>query len=110
MDFNEYQAKAKETAVYPRVQHMPFAYPTVGLSGEVGEVSEKIKKLWRDKGSVVTDEFLEDIKKELGDVLWYLSALSSDLGLSLNDVAETNIAKLKRRVENGTVNGNGDNR
>jgi len=108
MDFKTYQKKANKTAIYPK--ELKLIYPTLGLTGEAGEVSEKIKKLFRDNDGVLTDEIVENIKKELGDVLWYISALSTDLGISLDDVAETNIRKLKRREENNTINGDGDNR
>jgi len=104
MDFNQYQELANSTAIYPK--EAKIYYPCLGLAGEVGEVCEKVKKHIRD-GRVLDKE---DLKKELGDVLWYLSALSTDLGISLDDVAETNYNKLKSRQDRGVLSGSGDNR
>lgn len=104
MTFNDYQALAKTTAIYP--EHAKITYPALGLAGEVGEVCEKIKKHIRD-GKILDKE---ELKKELGDVLWYLSALSGDLDISLEDVAITNYNKLKSRMERNVISGSGDNR
>lgn len=104
MEFNEYQELARTTAIYPK-QYMTV-YPALGLAGETGEVCEKIKKHIRDNN--VLDK--EDLTKELGDVLWYLSNLASDLDISLNDVAQKNYDKLKSRMERNVIHGSGDNR
>lgn len=109
MNFNDYQAAARQTAQYPHMGSN-FYYPTLGLAGEAGEVAEKIKKLMRDHGGVVTDERRDALKKELGDVLWYVAALCSELSLSMGDVAEQNISKLRDRKERNAIRGEGDNR
>lgn len=109
MNFEEYQKKSRKTALYPNVGNN-FIYPTLGLSGEAGEVAEKIKKVIRDKNEVVDDETKELIEKELGDVLWYVSQLATELDLSLDKVAEKNIEKLYSRLERGKIQGSGDNR
>lgn len=109
MNFEEYQKKSRKTALYPNVGKN-FVYPTLGLSGEAGEVAEKIKKVIRDKNGVMNDEEREKIKKELGDVLWYVSQLATELGLQLDEVAQNNIEKLYSRLERGKINGSGDNR
>ncbi|MFZ2187625.1 MAG: nucleoside triphosphate pyrophosphohydrolase family protein [Candidatus Moraniibacteriota bacterium] len=109
MNFSEYQEKSRKTAQYPDAGKN-FIYPTLGLSGEAGEVAEKIKKVIRDKGGIADDATREDIKKELGDVLWYVTQLATELGLTLDDVAESNIKKLYDRMERGVLGGNGDNR
>jgi len=109
MNFEEYQEKSRRTALYPNVGEN-FVYPTLGLAGEAGEVAEKIKKVIRDKNGVIDDETREGIKKELGDVLWYVSQISSELGLSLGEVADFNIKKLYDRMERGKLHGEGDNR
>jgi len=109
MNFQEYQEKSRKTAIYPNAGEN-YVYPTIGLAGETGEVSEKIKKVIRDKNGVVDEETKEAIKKELGDVLWYVSQLATELGLSLDDIAENNIEKLYSRLDRGVINGNGDNR
>lgn len=109
MDFKEYQAKSRKTALYPNIGNN-FVYPTLGLAGEAGEVAEKIKKVIRDKEGIIDDATREEIKKELGDVLWYLSQIASELNLSFDEVAEFNIEKLASRMERGKLHGNGDNR
>ena len=103
MRFNEYQEEASKTAIYP--EQYKIVYPALGLAGEAGEVAEKVKKHIRD--GVLN---VEDLKKELGDVLWYLAAIASDLGLSLDDVAESNLQKLRSRQARGVIGGSGDNR
>jgi len=109
MNFEEYQARAKETALYPD-EGNNFVYPTLGLIGEAGELANKIKKVIRDDGGVINEEKRESLKKELGDVLWYVAQLGTELKLSLEEVAEYNIEKLKSRKERGVLKGEGDNR
>jgi NTP pyrophosphatase (non-canonical NTP hydrolase) len=77
----------------------------LGLTGEAGEVSEKIKKLFRDNR--IDDDA---VLKELGDVLFYTVALSNIFGGSLIKIIELNMEKLNERVKNGTLQGSGDNR
>jgi len=106
MTFKEYQAESRKTVVYPRVGEHSWIYPALGLCGEVGEILEKLKRVLRD-GAQIDKEAL---KKELGDVLWYLSSLAAELGIELEDVAITNIQKLTSRIERGCLHGNGDER
>ena len=108
MDLNQYQALARKTAIYPADQGL--VYTTLGLVGEAGEVAEKIKKLIRGDLFEMQGEFEEDITKELGDVLWYLANLASEIGVSLDEVAEINLAKLQSRRERDVLSGNGDDR
>jgi len=109
MKFEEYQEKAKETAVYPNLDPK-WIYPALGLSGESGEVIEKLKKILRDDNGKISNEKLDSIKKELGDVLWYISALATELGLSLEEIAEDNIKKVQSRKERGFLHKEGDYR
>jgi NTP pyrophosphatase (non-canonical NTP hydrolase) len=109
MNFSEYQKKSRVTAKYPDAGNN-FYYPTLGLSSEAGEVAGKIKKVMRDHGGKVSDENKEEIKKELGDVLWYVAQIATELGLTLDDIAEHNIEKLYSRMERGKLKGDGDNR
>jgi NTP pyrophosphatase (non-canonical NTP hydrolase) len=109
MDFKEYQKVSRKTAVYPDIDKN-FIYPTLGLAGETGEVVEKIKKVIRDKNGVVDEETRAEILKEMGDTLWYLSQLATELGISFDDVAVKNIEKLQSRLERGVLHGKGDNR
>ncbi len=109
MNFKEYQKLSRETALYPNKDNN-FIYPTLGLSGEAGEVAEKVKKILRDEGGKISDEKRLEIKKELGDVLWYVAQISTELDLSLDDIAKSNIKKLFSRKERGKIGGSGDNR
>ena len=109
MDFKTYQKKARETAKYPNLGSNNI-YPTLGLVGEAGEVAEKVKKVIRDKNSIFDEESKLAIKKELGDVLWYLSNLCTEFNFSLEDVALNNLEKLKLRASKGKICGSGDDR
>ncbi len=108
MELNDYQKKALETAVYP--QDKKIIYPTLGLTGEAGEVADKVKKVIRDNDQVFDAEHKKAIAMELGDVLWYVATLASDLGYSLEEIGQMNYAKLKSRQERNKLNGSGDNR
>jgi len=107
--FSEYQEQAAKTARYPDVGNN-YVYPTLGLTGEAGEVADKIKKIIRDKGGKLSTEDVTEISKELGDVLWYISTLCSELKLDFGAVASANINKLFSRKERGVIGGGGDNR
>jgi len=96
MTFEEYQAEAVQTAHYPR-RMSNLEYPTLGLTGEAGEVANIVKKIQRDFGGELTDEIREKLKDELGDVLWYISACADELGLTLTEIAEFNVSKLAKR-------------
>ena len=109
MDFKTYQKKARGTAQYPNLGSN-YIYPTLGLAGEAGEVAEKVKKVIRDKKGVFDDDSRDAIKKEIGDVLWYLSNLCTEFEFCFNDVALQNLNKLNLRASKGTISGSGDNR
>jgi NTP pyrophosphatase (non-canonical NTP hydrolase) len=108
MTFKNYQELAVETAVYGAGDRI--IYPALGLANEAGEVLGKIKKVLRDRNGVFTGESNQAIGDEIGDVLWYIAALSRDLGLSLDDIAERNIQKLIDRKARNVIQGSGDNR
>ena len=103
MTFSEYQEKARSTAIYP--QDRAIVYPALGLAGEAGEVAEKVKKWIRD-GALDKDS----IAKELGDVLWYVAQLATELGLELDQVAQANLDKLASRSARNVISGSGDSR
>jgi NTP pyrophosphatase (non-canonical NTP hydrolase) len=109
MELNDYQEAAKTTAVYTSADQQ-LVCTVLGLNGEAGEVAEKIKKVIRDKNSVIDDQDRKEIQKELGDVLWYLAVLADTLGLDLESVAALNLEKLRSRYQRGTIHGQGDNR
>lgn len=109
MELNTYQEKARSTAIYPNLGNN-ILYPTLGLCGESGEVAEKVKKIVRDNNGVATEERKEEIALELGDILWYVSQLAAELGISLEQVAEANLEKLFSRANRGVLQGSGDRR
>jgi NTP pyrophosphatase (non-canonical NTP hydrolase) len=109
MTFQEYQQLSRKTAIYPNIDNN-FIYPTLGLVGESGEIAEKVKKILRDNQGVVSNETKNEIAKELGDVLWYVSQLATELKINLEDIAKLNIDKLNSRQQRGALQGSGDNR
>jgi len=102
--FTEYTQFVKGMKVYP--EKHAIVYPALGLVGEAGEISEKVKKWLR--GDRELDR--EGLLGELGDPLWYLTSLADDLGYTLQDVIDYNVAKLTSRKERGVLKGSGDNR
>ncbi len=109
MDFNQYQQGARATARYPQVGSNPI-YPTLGLCGEAGEVADKVKKVIRDDDGVFSDSVRESLKLELGDVLWYVAQLASELGFDLDTIARANLEKLASRAARNVIAGSGDQR
>lgn len=121
MTFNDYQKKAHTTALYldklkknfiltsELEKILSISYVGLGL-GEVGETQNKIKKILRDSGGVITEEMKNNIEKELGDILWYIAELCTLLDVKLEDVAFDNIKKLFSRKDRGVIVGSGDNR
>jgi len=107
MTFKEYQKLARKTAIYPKIGRN-FIYPLLGLAGETGEVFEKFKKLFRDRKGKIDKNFLNLIELELGDILWYLANLCSELGINLEEVAKKNIEKIRDRKKRNKIKGEGD--
>ena len=108
-EFNTYQTEYRKTSGIIPMDH-PIVYPTMGLMNEAGEVAGKIKKIFRDQNGQIIEEDRQSLKNELGDVLWYLTQICTELGLTLEEVAETNITKIFSRQERGKLGGDGDNR
>ena len=107
-DLDMYQQVAKQTAIYPREQ--AIIYPTLGLTGEAGEVANKVKKIIRDDGNKINEGLVQEISAEIGDCLWYISVLADDIGIKLSDIANANLIKLANRKKKGTIHGSGDKR
>ena len=103
-NFNEYQEFVKSMKVYP--EKHAIVYPALGLVGEAGEISEKVKKWLR--GDKELDK--QGLLKELGDPLWYIASLADDLGFTLQDVVDANVEKLSSRKDRNLIHGEGDNR
>ena len=111
--FDTYQEEVDKACFYPGANTGSLEaviYGVVGLNGEAGEVSEKVKKIWRDNDGYFDIEHKAEIIRELGDVLFYLTRISTELGYSLERVAEINVKKFTSRKERGTLQGSGDNR
>lgn len=107
MNFNEYQIKAETFQTYP--SESGVMYCSLALCGESGEIANKIKKVIR--GDYPLDVALKlKLTDEAGDVLWYLAALCSHLGITLDHVANSNIRKLSDRRMRGVLKGDGDDR
>jgi NTP pyrophosphatase (non-canonical NTP hydrolase) len=108
MTFDEYQQQIKKFAIYPGAgtgNLNALSYTALGLAEEAGEYAGKVSKLIRDN---VFETQLATA--ELGDVLWQLTRAASELNVSLVDIAHQNIAKLEKRVKDGTLQGSGDGR
>lgn len=112
MQFNEYESKTRETAVYPGALKGgmdAIAYLALGL-GEAGEVQGKVKKILRDNDGLITSGQRVAIAAELGDLLWYVTRLSDELGVGVELIAKMNVDKLASRKERGVLGGSGDER
>jgi NTP pyrophosphatase (non-canonical NTP hydrolase) len=109
MDLRTYQQRSRETARYPQAGANPI-YPTLGLCGEAGEVADKVKKVLRDRQGDFDDAVIDDLRLELGDVLWYVAQLATELELDLAEIAEANLAKLASRAARNVIAGSGDRR
>jgi NTP pyrophosphatase (non-canonical NTP hydrolase) len=109
MDFQDYQERSRSTARYPQAGSNPI-YPTLGLCGEAGEVADKVKKVLRDQYGNFDAQVRDDLLLELGDVLWYVAQLATELDLSLDAIAEANLAKLASRAARNVIAGHGDRR
>jgi NTP pyrophosphatase (non-canonical NTP hydrolase) len=108
-EFGVYQRESRKTALSVLPEH-PILYPTLGLVNEAGELAGKVKKIFRDRGGVVGPEEREALKGELGDVLWYLAQICTELELPLEEVASANLTKLFDRQARGQIQGSGDTR
>lgn len=108
MTINEYQEGARSTAIYPESRRI--IYPTLGLTGEAGEVADKVKKVIRDNNDDFTQERRHQIALELGDVMWYAAALAHDLGYTLEEICQMNLDKLASRMQRDKIHGSGDER
>lgn len=109
MELNEYQEKTEVTAIYPNAGNNVY-YPTLGLVGEAGEIANKVKKIMRDGDGVITDDVRKTLSKEIGDVMWYIGRLCSELDIYLDDVCSANLDKLLDRKNRNALKGSGDNR
>jgi len=108
MNFEDYQTQASKTAIYNDAD--VIIYPALGLFSEAGEVAGKVKKVLRDKNGHFDPIERDKIADEVGDVLWYIAALCTDLGVGMETVAQNNLNKLNSRMSRNVIQGSGDNR
>lgn len=102
--FADYKEAIEPLVLYPRqTQLEALQYVVLGLNGEAGEVAEQIKKAMRNDGGELSPERIELLKKEAGDVLWYLTRLAAELNTTLTEIAEINVEKLYGRKEQGNL-------
>ena len=109
MTLDEYQVATRETASYPKIT-AEYIYPVLGLSGEVGELTNKVSKIFRDDKGELTEERRQSIKGELGDILWFLARTADEFGYKLSEIGESNIERLRDRKKRNMISGSGDNR
>jgi len=107
-NIQDYQVWSRRTAIYPA--GVAVQYTALGLAGEVGEICNEIKKVYRDDDGVVTAERRADLVDEFGDVFWYLARVTDELNIDMQDVLERNIAKLEDRLARDVLSGSGGNR
>lgn len=116
MNLNEYQEKAMTTCMESSNN---FSYMFLNLVGEIGEFASKIAKSIRKENSTIHDNVLyipdsriesNELKKELGDVMWQVAGLCKVMGWDLEDVCQMNLDKLQSRKKRDVINGDGDNR
>ena len=105
MKFNEFQDLAMST----RLESANLLYALLGLVGEVGEVYSLLAKGIRD-GVEDEEAFTDKVKKELGDVLWFVAAICEDMDYTMDECAEAVVRKLQARKKAGTLQGSGDDR
>lgn len=115
MTLNEYQWSAHSTSHNTQIDGNGWLYPALGLANESGELLGKMKKVFRDNGGVLGNTVLGNARRtemaaELGDVLWYVAELATQLEIDLNEIATANLHKLADRANRGVIGGSGDNR
>lgn len=115
MNFNEYQKLAEKTDFHSpkkekKIFGSLFAYPTFGITGEAGELADKVKKIFRDHDGKLSKEMRHDLVLELGDILWYMAKMARTLGVTMNEVARLNLKKINSRKKRGVITGSGDHR
>jgi len=110
MTLDEYQKESRKTAMYPKMDTGDLTHPALGLNGEAGEVAEHAKKIISDDGGRITTARSATIAKEVGDALWYIAQLATELGMPLSQVAQINLDKLRIRKAGGRTQGSGSDR
>jgi hypothetical protein len=129
LDFTAYQKKAHSTAIYPKIfvlknpqdygacisigvelVDLSWVYPILGGMGEFGELCNKLKKVIRDDGFIITDAKRDEIIDEAGDGYWYSAEFATSLNMLMNKIAKNNLKKLLNRKSKNLIKGSGDKR
>lgn len=105
MDFDRYQYEAEQTML-PSANNLE--YLVAGLAGEAGEVASAYAKFVRDNTRY--SDLRNELVKEIGDVLWFVSSLATLLDVDLRTVAEANVEKLQSRAKRNKLKGSGNDR
>ncbi len=108
--FEDYQKESRKTWGEGVNGVDPLVYDTLGMLNEGGEFAGKVKKIFRDKNGEISETDREALMGELGDVLWYFTQICTELGFTLEEVAEANLEKLISRKTRNMLHGEGDNR
>lgn len=108
--YDDYQKESRKTWGSGVKGVDPMIYDTLGMLNEGGEFAGKVKKIFRDKEGNISDEDRKALKHELGDVLWYFTQICTQLGYTLEEVAEANLEKIFSRKDRNVLHGDGDNR
>lgn len=110
LTLNDYQEAAHGTSKNTRIDGNCWLYPAVGMANEAGELLGKMKKVFRDNDGVLGNTRRTEIAAELGDILWYVAELATQLEIDLADIAAYNLTKLADRADRGVIGGSGDER
>ncbi len=106
LSFTEYQVRAASTAIYHEGNEgRELFYVALGLAGEAGEFAGEVSKLIRDDKGVLTDERRQKLISEAGDSFWFLAQVCTELGISMEEVAQANLDKLDSRKKRNVLNG-----
>lgn len=98
MTLDEYQKESRKSVVYPYAGSNPV-FPALGLAGEAGEIANHVKKAIRDDNGAFSERRKGEMKEELGDAMWYIAQIATELGLSLEDIADVNLIKIRKRYQ-----------
>ena len=110
MTFDDYQQLAIRTNLSKEDRFKELMQQVLGLADEAGEVQSLFKKWIRDQDADFTKLEIASVRKELGDVLWYIAVIAHDLDIPLSEIAQLNIDKLADRLKRGVIQGSGDDR
>jgi NTP pyrophosphatase (non-canonical NTP hydrolase) len=104
MDLDTYVHRRRFHGFYPAANSFAgLTYTVLAMAGEAGEVANRLKKVIRDDGSVLTDKAKQDLVLELGDVLWYICAIADELKVPMTEILQENYWKIRNRQENRNV-------